>query len=59
MIHNMLVANARTVKLAHQIDSENKVGSMICGIPNYPGSCDPVDILENKISLGKRDLLYR
>lgn len=48
MIHNMLVANARTVKLAHQIDSENKVGSMICGIPNYPGSCDPVDILETR-----------
>lgn len=48
MIHNMLVANARTVKLAHQIDPENKVGSMICGIPNYPGSCDPNDILETR-----------
>lgn len=48
IIHNMLVANAKTVKLAHQIDSENKVGSMICGIPNYPGSCDPKDILETR-----------
>ncbi|NBK93506.1 glycosyl hydrolase family protein [bacterium 1XD21-13] len=48
MIHNMLVANARTVRLAHEIDPENKVGSMICGIPNYPGSCDPNDILETR-----------
>lgn len=48
MIHNMLVCNARTVKLAHEIDPENKVGSMICGIPNYPSTCDPNDILENR-----------
>ncbi len=48
VIHNMLVANARCVKLAHEIDPENKVGSMICGIPNYPGSCDPEDILETR-----------
>ena len=48
VIHNMLVANARTVKLAHEIDPDNKVGSMICGIPNYPMTCDPNDILENR-----------
>lgn len=48
MIHNMLVANARTVKLAHEIDPRNQVGAMICGIPNYPGTCDPADILETR-----------
>ncbi|WP_294560583.1 glycoside hydrolase family 1 protein [uncultured Traorella sp.] len=48
IIHNMLVANARTVSLAHEIDPENKVGSMICGIPNYPATCDPNDILETR-----------
>ena len=48
MIHHMLLANAKTVKLAHEIDPENKVGSMICGIPNYPATCDPADILETR-----------
>lgn len=59
IIHNMLVANARTVRLAHEIDLENKVGSMICGIPNYPGSCDPDDILETRYRWEKGNLLYR
>lgn len=48
MIHNMLVANARTVKLAHEIDPANQVGAMICGIPNYPATCDPKDVLETR-----------
>ncbi len=48
MIHNMLVCNAKVTKLAHKIDPQNKVGSMICGIPNYPATCDPNDILYNR-----------
>ena len=53
IIHNMLVANSRSVQLAHQIDQENKVGAMICGIPHYPGSQDPLDILETRYRFEK------
>lgn len=44
-IHYMLVASARCVKLAHEINSENMVGCMLAGVPIYPGTCDPKDIL--------------
>lgn len=44
-LHNQLVASARVVKLAHEIDPENKVGCMCCGIFAYPATCDPKDFL--------------
>lgn len=44
-IHNQLVASARVVRLAHQIDPENQVGCMTCGFFNYPATCDPKDFL--------------
>lgn len=45
-LHHQFVASARAVKLAHQIDNENKVGCMIAGMCLYPYSCNPDDALE-------------
>ena len=47
-LHHQFVASAKAVQLAHQIDPENMVGNMICGITFYPATCDPADILETE-----------
>ncbi len=47
-LHYQFVASARAVKIAHEIDPENKMGCMICGITYYPLTCDPKDILFNR-----------
>lgn len=44
-IHYQLVASSKAVRIAHQIDSNNIVGCMICGVTNYPATTDPKDIL--------------
>ncbi|SLF25540.1 beta-glucosidase B [Mycobacteroides abscessus subsp. bolletii] len=44
-IHHELVASARATKLAHEIDSANKVGCMILAVPRYPLTPDPQDAL--------------
>ena len=41
--HNMFVASALTVKLAHEIDKENQVGMMLAYRPLYAYTCDPLD----------------
>ncbi|MCI5774707.1 MAG: glycoside hydrolase family 1 protein [Erysipelotrichaceae bacterium] len=45
---NMLIASALTVKKAHEIDINNKVGNMISYAPSYAYSCDPEDVLKQR-----------
>ena len=45
-IHHELVASARAVALAHDIDSDMRVGSMILGVTVYPLTPNPDDVLE-------------
>ncbi|MEQ3467520.1 6-phospho-beta-glucosidase [Enterococcus cecorum] len=44
--HHQLLASALATKIAHEIDSENKVGCMLAGGSHYPYSCQPEDYLE-------------
>ncbi|MEE8807458.1 MAG: family 1 glycosylhydrolase [Lactimicrobium sp.] len=44
--HNQFVASALTVKAAHEIDPEIKVGQMLAYQPNYAYTCDPADQLK-------------
>ncbi len=46
-LHYKFVATAHAVKKAHEVDPNNQVGCMICGVPFYPATCDPKDILFN------------
>ena len=46
--YHQFVASAKAVKLAHEIDPENKVGMMYGGLFSYPNSCDPDDIIGNQ-----------
>ncbi|WP_304751833.1 6-phospho-beta-glucosidase [Dubosiella newyorkensis] len=43
---NELVASARSVKAAHEIDPDMMVGCMIAFCPIYPYSCNPRDIMK-------------
>ena len=47
-LHYQFVASARAVQIGHEINPENKIGCMICGITFYPGTCDPKDIIYNR-----------
>ena len=47
-LHHQFVASARAVKIGHEIDPENQIGCMICGITFYPLTSDPKDILANR-----------
>lgn len=47
-LHYQFVASARAVKIGHEIDPENQIGCMICGVTYYPFTCDPKDILYNR-----------
>lgn len=44
-LHNQFVASAKAVKLAHEIDSDYKVGCMVAGGATYPYTCNPDDVL--------------
>ena len=44
--HNQFVASALTVKAAHEIDPEIKVGQMLAYQPTYAYTCDPADQLK-------------
>lgn len=45
-MHHELVASASAVKIGHEINPEFKIGCMILGIPVYPLTPNPEDILE-------------
>lgn len=42
--HHELVASAIATKIAHEVDSENKVGCMFAAGSVYPYSCNPKDV---------------
>lgn len=45
-MHHELVASALAVKIGHEINPEFKIGCMILGVPNYPLTPNPSDIIK-------------
>lgn len=45
-MHHELVASALAVKVGHEINPEFKIGCMILGVPNYPLTPMPSDVLK-------------
>ena len=43
-MHHQLVASALAVKMAHEIDPENKLGCMLAYHNGYPYTCHPKDV---------------
>ena len=55
--HNMFVANARAIKLCHEIIPDAKIGVM-CSLSNiYPNNCDPVAVFETQ-DVRRRSLFF-
>lgn len=44
-LHHQFVAQAKATKLAHEIDENNKIGSMTIYATTYPMTCKPEDML--------------
>ena len=44
-LHHQFVANAKVVKLAHEMIPGSKIGCMIARFCHYPATCDPADQL--------------
>ncbi len=44
-LHHQFVANAKVVKLAHEMIPGSKLGCMIARFCHYPATCDPMDQL--------------
>jgi 6-phospho-beta-glucosidase len=45
-MHHELVASALAVKIGHEINPDFKIGCMILGVPNYPLTSMPSDVLK-------------
>lgn len=48
-LHNQLVASAKAVSYARQLDENIKIGCMLAGMPAYPNTCHPDDIIKNQL----------
>ena len=48
--HHELLASARAVQLAHEIDPENRVGCMLAAGSTYPYTCNPADVFEGMLA---------
>lgn len=46
-LHHQMLASAKAVIAAHEIDENISVGCMIAGFCSYPYTCDPDDVLAN------------
>lgn len=55
-LHNQLVASALAVNLAHEINSENKVGCMIASMYTYPLTPKPEDVRANQLNLQMKNM---
>lgn len=45
-IHHQLIANALTVKMAHELLPDSMVGGMIARFTTYPATCRPEDVMQ-------------
>lgn len=45
-LHHQFIANALTIKAAHELLSEPKVGGMIARFTTYPATCKPEDVMQ-------------
>ncbi len=52
--HNEMVASAKVVKLAHEIDPDYQVGAMIAMCPIYPLTAKPADIMKTERAMQTR-----
>lgn len=57
-LHHQFVAAAKATKLAHEIDKENKIGSMVAYFTTYSYTCKPADALAMQKDDQMKNLFY-
>jgi len=45
-MHHELIASALAVKIGHELNPEFKIGCMVLGVPNYPLTPNPRDVIK-------------
>ncbi len=55
--HNMFVANAKAIRLCHEIIPDAKIGCMMSLSNIYPNNCDPVAVFETQ-DVRRRSLFF-
>ncbi len=50
-IHHQLVANARVVKVGHEINQDNQIATMTIATASYAFDCNPINVLSNTIDM--------
>ena len=62
-VHNEMVACGIATKIAHEVDSKNQIGCMLCGGPAYAATCKPEDVMatlrHNQMEFFFADVLLR
>ncbi len=53
-VHYELVASARVIKAAREINPDFQVGCMIGFVPVYPYSCNPEDVMKAQEKMHER-----
>ena len=53
-VHNQMIASAKSVIAAHEVDPDIKVGAMVAGQQTYAYTCDPADELANQQAIQDR-----
>ncbi len=53
-VHHELLASAKAVKFAHDLDPSLKMGCMLAMVPVYPYSCNPDDVLRAQQEMNMR-----
>ena len=56
-LHHQFLAGAQAVKIAHEINPENKVGCMLSAAGVYPYTCSPEDVLEAQAQMERSNWL--
>ena len=54
--HHELVASAAAVKIGHEVDANNMIGSMVLGLSSYPRTPNPDDMIATMVD-GRKNLL--
>ena len=57
-LHHQFIANALTIKAAHEILPGSKVGGMIARFTTYPATCKPSDVMQTILDENYKNYFY-
>ena len=57
-LHHQFIANALTIKAAHEILPGSKVGGMIARFTTYPATCKPADVMQAILDENYKNYFY-